>query len=174
MFRIDLFDYTVMILSFRTERSEQTVQTQIRLKEQSDYDLHCLCIPSASFGRITLWWSHLVQIVWCPIFLEFYGKTYPLWRTMSRKNTLKKAKKWTCSWLIRYMSRLTTKQTKWHVRPAKTRISLSIRTVWSESSQCTWGNLKSLPTHGVPRLIRLRWAHMSFCWFCRVLAHIVA
>ena len=29
-----------------------------------------------------------------------------------------------------------TKPTKWHVRPAKTQISLGIRSVWSESSQC--------------------------------------
>ena len=33
-----------------------------------------------------------------------------------------------------YMSRLVTKPTKWHVRPAKTQISLGIRPVWSESS----------------------------------------
>ena len=35
---------TVMTLSFRTERSGQTVQTQIRLllEEQSDQGLHCL------------------------------------------------------------------------------------------------------------------------------------
>ena len=29
-----------------------------------------------------------------------------------------------------------TKHTKWHVRPAKTQISLGIRPVWSESSLC--------------------------------------
>ena len=36
--------YTVMTLSFRTDRSGQTVQTQIRLllEEQSDQGLHCL------------------------------------------------------------------------------------------------------------------------------------
>ena len=34
------------------------------------------------------------------------------------------------------MSRLTTKPTKWFVRPAKTQISLGIRLVWSESSLC--------------------------------------
>ena len=35
---------TVMTLSFRTDRSGQTVQTQIRLllEEQSDQGLHCL------------------------------------------------------------------------------------------------------------------------------------
>ena len=32
------------------------------------------------------------------------------------------------------LSRLVTKPTKWHVRPAKTQISLGIRPVWSESS----------------------------------------
>ena len=39
--------YTVMILSFRTDRSGQTVQTQIRLllEEQSDQGLHCLQFP---------------------------------------------------------------------------------------------------------------------------------
>ena len=35
-----------------------------------------------------------------------------------------------------YLSRLVTKPTKWHVRPAKTQISLGIRPVWSESSLC--------------------------------------
>ena len=34
--------YTVILLSFRTDRSGQTVQTQIRLEEQSDQGLHCL------------------------------------------------------------------------------------------------------------------------------------
>ena len=36
--------HTVMILSFRIDLSEQTVQTQIRLllEEQSDQGLHCL------------------------------------------------------------------------------------------------------------------------------------
>ena len=35
-----------------------------------------------------------------------------------------------------YLSRFMTKPTKWHVRPAKTQISLGIRPVWSESSLC--------------------------------------
>ena len=45
------------------------------------------------------------------------------------------------------MSRLVTKPTKWHVRPAKTQISLGIRPVWSESSQSAWSKLGSLATH---------------------------
>ena len=35
-----------------------------------------------------------------------------------------------------HLSRLMTKPTKWSVRPAKSQISLGIRPVWSESSQC--------------------------------------
>ena len=38
--------YTVMILSFRTDMPEQTVQMQIQiLEEQSDQGLHCLPFP---------------------------------------------------------------------------------------------------------------------------------
>ena len=48
------------------------------------------------------------------------------------------------------LSRLMTKPTKWHVRPAKTQISLGIRPVWSESSLSAWRKLGSLATH---------WAH---------------
>ena len=40
------------------------------------------------------------------------------------------------SGLVHVHSRLMTKPTKWHVRPAKTQISLGIRPVWSESSLC--------------------------------------
>ena len=41
---LDSFLITVMILSFRTDRSGQTVQTQIRflLEDSSDQGLHCL------------------------------------------------------------------------------------------------------------------------------------
>ena len=48
------------------------------------------------------------------------------------------------------MSRLMTKPTKWHVRPAKTLISLGIRPVWSESLLSAWRNHVSIATH---------WAH---------------
>ena len=57
--------------------------------------------------------------------------------------------------ILLYLSRLTTKPTKWHVRPAKTQINLGIRPVWSESSLSTWG-LLSLERTAKP-LIRL-WA----------------
>ena len=47
------------------------------------------------------------------------------------------------------MSRLMTKPTKWHVRPAKTQISLGIRPVWQESSLSAWRKLGSLAAHWV-------------------------
>ena len=42
-----------------------------------------------------------------------------------------------------------TKPTKWHVRPAKTQISLGFRPVWSESLLSAWGKLGSLATYWV-------------------------
>ena len=44
---------TVMTLSFRTDRSGQTVQTQIRLllEEQSDQGLHCLLFHFHHFEK---------------------------------------------------------------------------------------------------------------------------
>ena len=45
------------------------------------------------------------------------------------------------------LSRIVTKPTKWHVRPAKTQISLGIRPVWSEFSLSAWRKLESLATH---------------------------
>ena len=52
-------------------------------------------------------------------------------------------------------SRRVTKPTKWHVRPAKTQISLGIRSVWPESSLSTWRKRGSLATH---------WAHSEALW----------
>ena len=48
---------------------------------------------------------------------------------------------------FRILSRLMTKLTKWHGRPAKTQISLGIRPVWSESSLSAWRKLGSLAIH---------------------------
>ena len=42
-----------------------------------------------------------------------------------------------------------TKPIKWHVRPAKTQISLGICPVWSESLLSAWRNVGSLATHWV-------------------------
>ena len=47
-------------------------------------------------------------------------------------------------------SHLMTKPIKWHVRPAKTQISLDIRPVWLESSLSAWTKHWSLAAH---------WAH---------------
>ena len=76
-----------------------------------------------------------------------------------------------------HLSRIVTKPTKWHVRPAKTQIILGIRPVWPESLLSAWRNLGSLATHSVHSEdwsdwanaqadLSFRWAHMPFCWFC--------
>ena len=48
------------------------------------------------------------------------------------------------TFILLYLSRLTTKPTKWHLRPAKTQINLGILPVWSETLLSTWGKLRSL------------------------------
>ena len=53
--KVCLKTVTVMILSFWTDMPGQTVQTQIRLEEQSGSGSTLFAIPSASFGLITLW-----------------------------------------------------------------------------------------------------------------------
>ena len=77
------------------------------------------------------------------------------------------------------MSQCMTKPTKWHVRPAKTEISLGIRPVWSVFAvrmKKAW--ILSYPLSTQQRLIRCPgWSEsllsqISFCRFCRVLAHI--
>ena len=65
------------------------------------------------------------------------------------------------------------KPTKWHVRPAKTQISLVIRPVWSESLLSAWRKLGSLATNWAHSELwsdwadaqadqSLHWAHMPF------------
>ena len=69
------------------------------------------------------------------------------------------------------------------MRAAKTQNSLGIYPIWSESLLSAWRNLGSLATHWVQREDwsdwadaqadwSLRWAHRSFCWFCRAVAQI--
>ena len=76
--------------------------------------------------------------------------------------------KWATSW---------QNQKKWHVRPAKTQISLGIRPVWSVSSLSAWRKLWPSATHWTQAktLIRLGgcpgWSEsplgaQSFCWVC--------
>ena len=56
---------TVMTLSFRTDSSRQTVQTQIRLllEEQSDQGLHCLLFHLHHFDKITFRFDLFVWIL---------------------------------------------------------------------------------------------------------------
>ena len=55
--------YTIMILSFWTNRSGQTVQTQIRLllEEQSDQGLHCLLFHLYFIDKIPLGLASLFE-----------------------------------------------------------------------------------------------------------------
>ena len=55
------------------------------------------------------------------------------------------------------ISRIVTKPTKWHVRPAKTQISLGIRPVWSESSlyECPGWSESSLGAHAILLVLSL-------------------
>ena len=80
------------------------------------------------------------------------------------------------------MSRLMTKPTKWHVRLAKTPISLGFHPVWSVFAvrmKKAW--VLSYPLSAQQRLssdwadaqtdLSLRWVQ-SFCWFCHEVAQI--
>ena len=75
------------------------------------------------------------------------------------------------------LSHRTTKQTKCHVCPVETQISLGICPVWSESWMSAWRKHGSLATNWAhrKRLIRLGgcpgWYEFSlgaqsFCWYC--------
>ena len=74
---------TVMTLSFRTDRSGQTVQTKIRLllEEESDQALHCLLFHLHHFDKIyPQCLASLVEFqvdnskdFWHPKIYEFYG-----------------------------------------------------------------------------------------------------
>ena len=57
--------FTLMILNFRTDRSWQIVQTQIRLlqEEQSDQGLHCLLIHLHRFDEIPFKFGLFVRIL---------------------------------------------------------------------------------------------------------------
>ena len=63
----------------------------------------------------------------------------------------------------------------------KTRISLGICPVWSESSLCIhWVANNPVSSCGQRRLwsdwadLNLRWAHCWFCWFCHAAAHLIS
>ena len=61
----DGLEFTVMTLSFQTDRSGQTLQTQIRLllEEQSDQCLHCLLFHLHHFHKITLRFGLFLKIL---------------------------------------------------------------------------------------------------------------
>ena len=82
-----------------------------------------------------------------------------------------------------HMSRIMTKPTKWHMRPAKTQISLGIRPPSLIRVFAVRMKLGSLATHWahsedpdqtgrMPRLIWVFAGALSFCWFCHEAAHL--
>ena len=82
------------------------------------------------------------------------------------------------------MSRLLTKPAKWHLRPAKTQLSLGIRPIWSETSQwAQWVAEDPMFLHAdsedsgkTGRMPRLIWVFARrtrhFVWFCLEVAYI--
>ena len=74
------------------------------------------------------------------------------------------------------MSRLMTKPTKCHVRPAKTQISVGFRPVWSVFACAQWVAKDPSFFHAdsedwsdradAKADLSLRWEHMTYFWFC--------
>ena len=149
---------TVMFLSFRTDRSGQTVQTQIRLLIRFYTVCNSLCI----------FWMH-------------YSKEKPSCSTF-RMITANFQMSEILGFLFILVCSVTRfeprhdKTNKMTVHPAKTQISLSIRPVWSESSLCaSWvaKNPRFLHTHSedwsdwadAQADLSLRWAQSHFVGF---------
>ena len=70
------------------------------------------------------------------------------------KALIRQCASWIMTQLISHLSLSTTKQTKWHVRAAKTQDSLGIRPVWSEALLC------AVPSVGQRRL----WPYWADAW----------
>ena len=81
------------------------------------------------------------------------------------------------------LSRCMTKPANWPVRLVKTKTSLGIHPVWSESSLSALRKVGSLATHiahsrdlsdrtNAQADLSLRWEHRSFCQFCCALAYL--
>ena len=94
-----------------------------------------LC-KTSELGRLELNRTFLIKSIFFNKKLIKYFYAYPSLNTIIEGRV----------WEKKNPSRLMTKPTKWHVRPAKTQISLGIRPVWSESSLYAWRKLRSLAT----------------------------
>ena len=149
-----------MLLSFRTDRSGQTVQRSSLIR---------ICTVCNS-GYI--FWVHISSVK--PSCSKFRVITANF-RVSEILGFLRYIKRFFTKNKI--LSRLMTKPTKWHVRPAKTQISLiSLRCLPEEALN------PYLPKeHTAKALIRLGrclgWhesslGNRSFCYFCRVAAQI--
>ena len=136
-----------MFLKFRTNRSGQTVQTQ-RGAIWSGSTL--FAIPSASFGRVTLWKIHIshfriitvryISSGWCPTAtlhaIPLSWLTFPdNWFLSLFRWFLLKQTENICHYSP--FKQPHDKTNKMTMCPANTQISLGIRPVWSKSLLCT-------------------------------------
>ena len=97
---------------------------------------------------VALWATCLSHLWHCfrHIMMVWYALWVVVWNVMQIQEHV--CMLW--HFILSLMSCSMAKPTKWHVRPAKTQISLGIRPVWSESSLSAWRNIGSSATH---------WAH---------------
>ena len=78
------------------------------------------------------------MLLYAFLFWRVYNKVFMYFRASVVQNIVQVS--------FQHLSHLMTKPKKWHVRQAKTQISLGIRPVWSESSLSAWRNLGPLAT----------------------------
>ena len=151
-----------MIPSFQTDRPGKTMQTQIRLliEEQFDQGLHCLqlclhLLDALLYSKATLF-----------KFQSYYSKCSGVWifriftvvsdfaiftfRDFDNSSNLHVGITDSNGMGSSVNEQPHDKTNKMTVGPAMIQISLGIRPVWSESSLSTWRKLGSLATH---------WAH---------------
>ena len=107
---------------------------------------------------VELAFRRLLSWKYFSVFLASFSG-YAVWKSIQFFNCPDKTK------IPNHLSRLMTKPTKWHVRPAKTQISLGIHPVWSESSLSAWRNIGSWATHWVHSEDWSDWAHSHFVGF---------
>ena len=99
---------------------------------------------------------------------------FQIYLNMSSAEILPRMLNVLCAVNIHHQNRRSALPTRLHVRPAKTRVSLSIRTGFSRSLLSSWTHFRSLTTNRVrckncshcadaQADLRIRWAHIQSC-----------
>ena len=116
----------------------------------------CIVVYGNSVGTITPYVSIIMAACFSYLFLSLdthndfisgYTETHQLAVILNGKQTITYKSSVRSQNIEEHLSRIVTKPIKWHVRPAKTQISLGIRPFWSESSLSAWIKLGSLATY---------------------------